>query len=225
MPRCVHSGAHTCARGPPRTCIQVGETCWPDFENRIHLKYNYREGWCVQSAISASVNLSIVNGSLLCVAQAERLCVLNCRPSVVQWRGRMVPSAGRNGSGTASHGRGQQNGRAAAVDRGDRLTVGQFAFLGEPSSSPPPAPSPRSSAPSDDEGAIGPVRVEGTSSRPPKLAHAFAYSIQVTCAPRFGSAHMHPPSPFAMACPMTCTCSRFSLPAPLSTPHALLAAT
>ena len=68
----------------------VGETCWPDFENRIKIKYNFREGWCLQTSIGHAVNLSVVNGSLQCISQVENLCVLNCRPTTVTWHGRAV---------------------------------------------------------------------------------------------------------------------------------------
>jgi hypothetical protein len=40
--------------------------------------------------LAQAVNLSVVNGSLLCVAQLEKLCVLNCRPSLVRWQGQRV---------------------------------------------------------------------------------------------------------------------------------------
>ena len=70
----------------------VGETCWPDFENRVRIKYNFREGWCLQTSIGHAVNLSVVNSSLVCISQAENLCVLNCRPTTVTWHGRGVAS-------------------------------------------------------------------------------------------------------------------------------------
>jgi hypothetical protein len=68
----------------------VGESCWPDFENRVRLKYNFREGWCTQSRIGHAVNFSIVDGSVSCVSQIESICVLNCRPATVRWQGRTV---------------------------------------------------------------------------------------------------------------------------------------
>ena len=82
----------------------VGESCWPDFENRMRIKYRFRAGWCVQSGIGREVNFSIVNDSVVCVAQAENLCVLNCRPSIMRWHGGKVASMRRAAHRSAPNG-------------------------------------------------------------------------------------------------------------------------
>ena len=209
----------------------VGETCWPDFENRIFLKYNFRAGWCAQSGIGASVNYSIFNESLMCVSQIEALCVLNCRPTVVRWQGyrarairRKGVLAARNASGSKtsrSGAEGHRGGRAVdaetsadaqhgpsgpardalrhrgvggAPGRRDAqlaqrrhpraLSSGDSARrLRELSRSPEAGPkrhaatAVRAHVPTGEH--VGqPLRLEGTSIRPPKLSNIFAYPLQ-----------------------------------------------
>ena len=133
----------------------IGETCWPDFENRIRLKYNYREGWCVQSGIGNAVNTSVINGSLMCVSQMERLCVLNCRPTTMRWQGKRVMALRRRAA-IALSGNGRLNGRNRSHDGDDELysTHADAETVALPS-----------------------VRLPGTSARPPKAASAFSYPL------------------------------------------------
>ena len=142
----------------------IGETCWPDFENRIRLKYNYREGWCTQSGIGAAVNVSVVNGSLMCVSQMERLCVLNCRPTTMRWQGKRVIAMrrraaaagavhslnGRNMSAASSHDADEEGAHLSADER----VVAAAAAAAAPS-----------------------LRLAGTSARPPKATSVFKYPL------------------------------------------------
>jgi hypothetical protein len=141
----------------------VGETCWPDFENRMHLKYGFREGWCAQTSIIASVNRSVVNGSIMCVAQLEALCVLNCRPTVVRWQGQRAHAlrrraalalAARNVSAMAERRLSATSEASGPVGAGGK---GRFA---------------------GGSVASGPLRIEGTLVRPPKQANPFVYPLR-----------------------------------------------
>ena len=73
----AHASAPTYGHDPD--AWMVGETCWPDFENRVRIKYHYREGWCQQSGIGHAVNVSIVNESLMCVSQVGCSSLLSMR--------------------------------------------------------------------------------------------------------------------------------------------------
>ena len=138
----------------------VGETCWPDFENRIRIKYNFRRGVCEQTAISQSVNVSIVNGSLMCIAHAENLCVLNCRPTTMRWDGRYVQYLRRRAASTSNGTWAQSTSELRAAGR--KLTRAQ-----------------RTSASDTDNDAheLASLRLQGTLARPPKAASAFMYPI------------------------------------------------
>ena len=122
-------------------------------------RYNFREGWCVQSGISHSVNISIMNGSLVCIAQTEALCVLNCRPTVMRWQGRKVrdraAAAFRNVS-YIGYGRGDREGHSARLSGMDSVTSSSSQAIAASAVS---------------------LRIQGTPARPPKAAHAFAYSL------------------------------------------------
>ncbi len=63
----------------------VGETCWPDFEHRVSLKYNFRMGTCAQSVLISKLVLPTVNGSIRCLPHVEGVCVLNCRPRITRF--------------------------------------------------------------------------------------------------------------------------------------------
>lgn len=144
----------------------IGETCWPDFENRIKLKYNYREGWCTQSAMGAAVNVSVFNGSLMCISQMERLCVLNCRPTTMRWQGKRVIALRRRAA-AAGVLDASLSGRNASIAGGhDADDDGQHASADE-----------RDLAAAD--AAVAPsLRLPGTSNRPPKLtSHYFKYPL------------------------------------------------
>ena len=159
----------------------IGETCWPDFENRVHLKYHYRTGWCAQTAIAQAVNLSVVNGSLLCVAQLEKLCVLNCRPSLVRWQGQRVRVLRRDAARNASR---AAAAAAAGEDAADEAigahtsTVSalelDIAAAGGATHSPLGA---RALAALSRPAAAASLRVPGTAARPPKAAQPFVYPL------------------------------------------------
>ena len=132
----------------------VGESCWPDFENRVRIKYRYRAGWCTQSGIGRDVNFSIVNDSVVCVAQAENLCVLNCRPAVARWQGAKVAAmrrAHRTALMSGGGGGGGGFGNASSGGGGD--------WAG---------------AATDDSPSI---HFSGTPTRPPKAASVFTYPL------------------------------------------------
>ena len=69
----------------------VGETCWPDFQQRVRIKYNWLLGWCAARSIDQGVGLDqgdaslAPGGAIRCLAQLENVCVLNCQPRVQRW--------------------------------------------------------------------------------------------------------------------------------------------
>lgn len=189
----------TNAYGHAPEAWMVGETCWPDFENRVRIKYNFREGWCLQTSIGHAVNTSIVNGSIMCIPQVENLCVLNCRPTFVVWHGKVVRALRMQaalgnassldlGEGDGSEGRqlsrlhlpdasasvGDADGGISGGSRGsggaDRGSRGKRARRGGSRKDGP-------GASGRIEASAVPVRVEGTRSRPPKQAAAFVYPV------------------------------------------------
>ena len=158
----------------------VGETCWPDFENRVHLKYNFREGWCIQSGIAHSVNVSIVNGSLLCIAQTEALCVLNCRPAIVRWQGRRVRALRRRAASATCNATGRVSGRSTDEGGGgddERGAGGNSASALEMDLAVAGGSAHALLASLTRLAGAASLSVPGTLARPPKVAHAFAYSL------------------------------------------------
>ena len=69
--RCIESGAHaphtpdaqgyTCLHaaasyGHQPEAWMVGETCWPDFQQRVRIKYNWLLGWCAARSIDQATD-------------------------------------------------------------------------------------------------------------------------------------------------------------------------
>jgi hypothetical protein len=64
----------------------VGETCWPEFRERIHKQYAFRPQNSLQAVIQRDSRVK-----LPCMARSNRLCVGECRPLMVRFVDGQLP--------------------------------------------------------------------------------------------------------------------------------------